>query len=222
MLFLPEGREDWPDVLGSAIETAQRESGPDRPGPDLLVYLSDPAGIEILTAAGFRQGRTEVSYRAALAGLRTPVHDPRAGWRLLSAADADLNRLRELDEVIRDDIPGTRGWRWEPGEFRGETFGTGFDRQTYLIAIDRAGVYVGLVRVWLNPTGPRLGCIGVRAEHRRTRVTAALLGAVVANLARRGFETLDFEISLDNAASLALLRHLRVEELGRVTELVRP
>jgi hypothetical protein len=51
-----------------------------------------------------------------------------AGWfQLLSAADADLGRFRELDEILREDIPGSAGWRWTDDGFREETFSFGFN-----------------------------------------------------------------------------------------------
>jgi len=45
-----------------------------------------------------------------------------AGLDVLSAAGADITRLRLLDDALRQDVPGCEGWRWDAGEFRAETF----------------------------------------------------------------------------------------------------
>ena len=78
-----------------------------------------------------------------LAGAALP-----AELDVVSAADADITRLRLLDDALRQDVPGCQGWRWDTEQFRAETFGPFFDPATYLVAVDRAsGQYAGLVRV---------------------------------------------------------------------------
>ena len=53
-----------------------------------------------------------------------------------------------------------------------------FDPDGYLVAVDkRTGRYVGLVRFWRNPTGPRLGLLGVLPEFRIPSLAAGLLEA---------------------------------------------
>jgi len=42
---------------------------------------------------------------------------------VISAVDADEDHLRLLDDALRQDVPGTAGWQWDPGDFREETFG---------------------------------------------------------------------------------------------------
>src|ERR1035437_2809887 len=131
-------------------------------GRDLCVTLED-AEYEALDAcaeAGFAVHRRESSYRIpadpAVTGLAGAVLP--AGLDVLSAADADITRLRLLDDALRQDVPGCEGWRWDAGQFRAETFSSFFDPATYLLAVGRAsGEYAGLVRIWRNRAGPASG-----------------------------------------------------------------
>ena len=86
--------------------------------------------------AGFAVHRRESYYRIptdpAVTGLAGAVLP--AGLDVLSAADADITRLRLLDDALRQDVPGSGGWRWDAGQFRAETFGPFFDPATYLVA----------------------------------------------------------------------------------------
>ena len=218
MLVLPVSRSVWPDLLLGAVADADRD----------LVVTAEQHDVEatgILQRHGFRPSRTEVTYRASIGSLPARLCAPvrAAGVQLISAADADLDRLRLLDDLVRQDIPGSRGWRWAAADFQDETFGPGFDPQTYLVAVERrSGDYVGLVRVWMRPAGSRLGCIGVVHGHRGTRVTAALLTTVFGELRDRGVETLTFEISQDNRASMAMLRHVKAIPTAHHVEFVHP
>src|ERR1035437_9854037 len=79
-------------------------------GRDLCVTLED-AEYEALDAcaeAGFAVHRRESSYRIpadpAVTGLAGAVLP--AGLDVLSAADADITRLRLLDDALRQDVPG--------------------------------------------------------------------------------------------------------------------
>jgi GNAT superfamily N-acetyltransferase len=194
---------------------------------DLYATLeeSDEPGLRRLYGLGFTVHRHEHLFRIATDpwshGLR--VVAPPDGVALVSAVDADLDRLRALDDALRQDIPGADGWRWTPDAFRRQTLGgSDFDPATYLVAVDRrTGSYVGLVRVWMNPTGPRLGCLGVLPAFRRTRVTAALVAAVATVLHDRGHPAVVTEISADNHAALALLAGRPATRTGGSYELVR-
>jgi ribosomal protein S18 acetylase RimI-like enzyme len=145
-----------------------------------------------------------------------------AGLGVLSAADADITRLRRLDDALRQDVPGCAGWRWDAGQFRAETFGPFFDPATYLVAFDRAsGEYAGLVRIWRNRAGPRLGLIATLARYRRRGVARALLGQTFAVLAARGDTSVVGEVDDTNVASLALLTRLGARRYGGNVELIR-
>ncbi|MGH3301054.1 MAG: hypothetical protein ACRDOK_05065, partial [Streptosporangiaceae bacterium] len=107
---------------------------------DLYVTLEDGEldALEACVTAGFTEHRRESYYRiptdsalTALADAAMPV-----GLDVLSASEADLDRLR-LHDALRQDVPGIDGWRWTPQGFQEETYGPGFDPATYLIAVAR-------------------------------------------------------------------------------------
>lgn len=184
----------------------------------------DEAGRRRLAESGFVVDRHEHHYRIPTDPARHGLTDvaPPDGVDLVSAAHADLDQLRTLDDALRQDIPGTDGWHWDPDGFRAETFSPAFDPATYLVAVERGtGSYLGLVRVWMNPTGPRLGCLGVLPAFRRTRVTRALVGAVAAALHDRGHPEVATEISADNRAATALLTRRDAVRVGGRYEMVR-
>lgn len=77
---------------------------------------------------------------------------------IISAASADEDDLRLLDEALRMDLPGSDGWVWDPGDFHEETFSEDFDPATYLVAVDAGGAgYVGLARGGLPGVAAWLG-----------------------------------------------------------------
>jgi GNAT superfamily N-acetyltransferase len=195
-------------------------------GRDLYVTLEDAEydALDACMRAGFTVHRRESYYRIpvdpAVTGLAEAVLP--AGLGVLSAADADITRLRLLDDALRQDVPGCEGWRWEAGQFRAETFTPFFDPATYLVAVERAsGQYAGLVRIWRNRAGPRLGLIATLARYRRRGVASALLGQAFAVLAARGDASVVSEADDTNAACLSLLTRLGARRYGGSVELVR-
>lgn len=142
------------------------------------------------------------------------------GFALVRADEVDLDRLRLLDDALRQDVPGTEGWRWDEAGFR-EEFDDAYDPATYLVAVADSGEYVGLVRVWHNAAGPRLGMIGVLPPHRRRGLARALLARVFAVLHERGEPEVSTEVDDTNVASNALLRPLGARRAGASVELVR-
>jgi ribosomal protein S18 acetylase RimI-like enzyme len=195
-------------------------------GRDLYVTLEDAEydALEACAQAGFAVHRRESYYRIptdpvvnGLAGAVLPT-----GLDVLSAADADITRLRLLDDALRQDVPGSQGWRWDAGQFRADTFGPFFDPATYLVAVDRArGQYAGLVRIWRTRAGPRLGLIATLARYRRRGVARALLGQAFAVLAARGETSVAGEVDDTNVASLSLLTGLGARRYGGNMELIR-
>jgi len=195
-------------------------------GHDLYVTLED-AEYEALDAcaeAGFIVHRRESYYRIpadpAVTGLAGAVLP--AGLGVLSAADADITRLRQLDDALRQDVPGCQGWQWDAGQFRAETFNSFFDPATCLVAVDRAsGQYAGMVRIWRTRAGARLGLIAVLAPYRRRGVARALLGQAFAVLAGRGVTSVTGEVDDTNVASVSLLTALGARRYGGSVELIR-
>jgi GNAT superfamily N-acetyltransferase len=195
-------------------------------GRNLYVTLEDAEfdALDACARAGFAVHRRESYYRIptdpAVTGLAGAVLP--AGLDILSAADADITRLRLLDDALRQDVPGCEGWRWDAGHFRAETFSSFFDPATYLIAVDRAsGQYAGLVRIWRSRAGPRLGLIATLTQHRRHGVARALLGQAFTVLAARGDTSVVGEVDDTNVASLSLLTGLGARRYGGNVELIR-
>jgi GNAT superfamily N-acetyltransferase len=195
-------------------------------GRDLYATLEDAEydALEACAQAGFAVHRRESYYRIptdpAVTGLAGAVLP--AGLEVLSAADADLTRLRLLDDALRQDVPGYSGWRWDAEEFRAETFGSFFDPATYLVAADRAdGAYAGLVRIWRTRAGPRLGLIAMLAPYRRRGAARALLGQAFAVLAARGATSVTGQADDTSAVSVSLLTALGARRYGGTVELIR-
>jgi RimJ/RimL family protein N-acetyltransferase len=140
---------------------------------------------------------------------------------VISAADADRDRLRLLDDALRDDIPGTKGWRSTPEEFVNDNFGgSDFDPRTYLVAVDEStGEYIGLVRVWMNSRGPRIGMFGVVRPHRRRGITLALLARCLRAAREAGYGTATSNYDEGNDASRGVFHRLGATQVGRTVEL---
>jgi ribosomal protein S18 acetylase RimI-like enzyme len=180
---------------------------------DLFVTVegSDIRTQRLLRDVGFVVHRREPVYAIptdpTVTGLR--LWRPE-GITFVSAADADEARLRSLDDALRQDIPGTEGWRWTEDAFRETTFrDDAFDPATYVVAVDESsGQYVGLARVWWRETSPRLGMIGVLREYRRRGIARALLAEVLAAVHQRCQPTVFTEIDETNVASTSLVRSI--------------
>lgn len=193
---------------------------------DLYASLDDAEfdALDACAAAGFAEQRRESCYRIPIDPAVTTLASSAMpdGLEVLSAAAADVDRLRLLDDALRQDVPGCDGWRWDPGEFREETYGPFFDPATYLVAVDRSGGdYAGLVRVWRSRGGPRLSLIGTLPSYRRRGVARALLGSAFTVLLARGETCVIAEADDAAAASGALLTRLGARRYGGSVELIR-
>ena len=177
----------------------------------------------VLIDAGFAASRREVTVEVDLDQALTSIGEARlpAGVAAISAADADVERLRLLDDALRDDIPGTAGWRSTPEVFANDNFGdSAFDHRTYLVAVDeRDGEYVGLVRVWMNRTDPRIGMFGVLPTHRRRGITLALLARCLRVARDEGHRTATSEFDETNGASTGVFERLGARQTGSTIEL---
>jgi RimJ/RimL family protein N-acetyltransferase len=189
-------------------------------GPDLYVSVADTDTdtLTVLAQRGFVVQRREYRYALPTDIGHQPMPD---GIRFVSAADADVDRLRELDDALRQHVPGTDGWRNDPDDFGRQTFGDSeFDPATYLVAVDGDGGYIGLVRVWIRESGPRLGLIGVLPTHRRHGLALALLAEAFDVLRGRGESSVSCEVDQANVASNALMARLGARLVGGDVELV--
>jgi ribosomal protein S18 acetylase RimI-like enzyme len=171
-----------------------------------------------LRARGFAVNRIEDHYvlpadpaTTGLSGCAMP-----AGFAILSAAQANPDRWRELDDALRQDVPGTAGWRNDPETFGEQTFDDPeFDPATYLLAVEQAGGrYVGLVRVWITASGPRLGLIGTLSSHRRRGLARALIAGAFSVLHHRGQTSVTCEVDQSNNASQHLMTSMGARHDG--------
>lgn len=222
----PDGRgflaaDAWKDEVTTALLRAAIE---DVPG-DLYstVDENDAAQLALLAAVGFAGSRREHEYLipvegvlAGTAGRATP------GFRIISAADVEVDRLMRLDDALRQDVPGADGWVNELAEFREYTFGRHFDPELYLVAVTEDDRLAGLVRLWRANRVPRLGLIGVLRWHRRQGLASALLQAAFRPLAARGLGQVSAEADVTNVASVTLLTKLGAVRTGGAIELRRP
>ena len=147
-----------------------------------------------------------------------------AGWEVVTADRVDEDLLRELDDELKQDVPGADGWRWDRQGFRRESYDApDFDPATYLVAVEQStGRYAGLVRVWMRPSGPRLGLIAVGRGYRRRGLAGLLLAQVFAILRQRGRTEVVAEVDVTNTAANRLLTGLGARRTGGSIELLRP
>jgi GNAT superfamily N-acetyltransferase len=192
---------------------------------DLYVELdeSDAGSLTRLVKLGFTVNRQENHIVIPTDPAANGLDDAglASAMRVISAADADEDRLRELDDLLRQDVPGADGWRWQPADFHAETFSSAFDPATYLVAVDPEGRYAGIARVWNNPAMPRLGLIAVTREHRRAGLGRALLARAFGVLHRRGQPEVSAEVDSANRASLTLMTSLGARRTGGSVELIK-
>lgn len=196
-------------------------------GRDLYVTVdeADDEGRAQYERLGFAVNRRESEYLIPtdpqVTGLRDVGAPP--GFVLVGADQVAEDRLRALDDRLRQDVPGTDGWRWDEAGFREETFDSlSFDRTTYLIAIEETrGEYAGLVRVWNNPVAPRLGLIAVLPRYRRRGLAKALLARAFGVLHECGKTEVSAEVDDTNVASTSLLKVLGARRTGGSIELIK-
>lgn len=203
--------------------------GPEPVAPGVELYATvdeaDEQAHDRYRQLGFTVKRREGEYLiptdpavTGLAGVEPP-----AGFVLVRADEVDETRLRLLDDALRQDVPGTDGWRWAEVDFREETYESpAFDPAVYLVAVEEpSGEHVGIARIWRKPARPRLGLIAVLAPYRRRGLARALLAPAFAVLHESGQAEVSTEIAETNTASRALLEGLGASRVGGSVELVR-
>jgi GNAT superfamily N-acetyltransferase len=163
--------------------------------PRVDVYASVTGELGPWLDAGFVVHRRENRYIVPTTTATDAA--PPAGIRS-SPPTAGEHRLRELDDLLRQDVPGTDGWHWAEADFCDDTWkNPHFDPAVYVVAVDevRDG-YVGIARIWLRAAGAHPGFVGVGREYRRRGIGAALLGRVFAVLRARGVWDVTTEIDV--------------------------
>lgn len=194
---------------------------------DLYIEVdeADTDTLRLLTARGFRPNRREHHYVVPTHPVSTSRarHAMPERFGILSAADAQVDGLRQLDDALRQEVPGASGWRNDPDAFEQQTFmDPEFDPGTYLLAVDKStGCYAGLVRVWNKPGRARLGLIGVLPAYRRQGCARALIAEAFGVLHQRGRAEVSCEVDETNIASNALILGLGARRVGGSVELLR-
>jgi ribosomal protein S18 acetylase RimI-like enzyme len=188
-----------------------------------LVAESDHDELARWSRRGFEAGRREDEYEIPVDGSGGWAAPLPPGYALVPAADADLDALRRLDEELRQDVPGMRGWVNDPDEFTVGTPGSPpGDPATSLVAVEQAtGVLVGLAWVSLARHWARLRLVGVRTRHRRLGLGRALVAVAVRPLPARGVELVLAEADAANPPAQALLAGFGFRRTGGTIELLR-
>lgn len=207
VLRLPEDSGTWSTLVAAMPESIE---------PALFCAEEGRAG-DLLAGLGFTVGRTDQLWEVPVTSRKTPIRS--ADHDLVPVTACDAAAVTRLDNAIRAQIPGTAGWLGTVEDLRASLDDDDFDPGLYLVAVHRGtGSYDGLVRVWNSRPHPRLGCVGVRPEWRRTRLGPALLSAVSATLARRGVSRVVTETDVTNLDSHALAARNGAVPRGRIVE----
>lgn len=177
--------------------------------------------LGVLAAAGFSAEIVTEAFRIGFADARGALRHARgARWfRVVPAAAVDPGRLFTLDVAVRQDVPGTDGWRGDRAMFLDELD----DPAAYAVAIDdTTAELAGLARMWRNPTGPRFGLVGVLRQYRGSPVGPALIRTVLDEAAGWGHDSFVTETSLTNQALHPRLERVAAERIGKQVQLRRP
>jgi ribosomal protein S18 acetylase RimI-like enzyme len=221
-LHRPDGRvfvsvDSWRDDVFEALAHAMAD---DLRRP--LYTVMDEDDREHLgrwSVVGYVDNRREIDYAIstdAPANSLKVAPLPRDS-HVIRADAADENRLRELDQQLRQAMPGFEGWVNTPEEFHRFAFDHRiFDPALYLVAIHTTE-YAGLIRIG---RGPRLVLVGVLPEHRRRGLARALLAMAFTTLHERGVTEVSAGADVSNREAIALLTSLGGRRTGGSVELV--
>jgi|GEM_PF-602669 len=135
------------------------------------------------------------------------------------ADQVNADQLYELDIELRNDVPGTDGWRGNRAWFDDEMAGPEFDPAGYCVAKADDGSLIGLCRFWRNEQSPRLGLLAVKRPYRTGRLALGLLHAAAQGASTWGSPT--FETHTARPAMQRRLRRLGAVESGGVVRLRR-
>ena len=201
------------------------EAASGRTGSPLFSTPSDERVRASLVRCGFAVASVSDVFEVTFAALAQRVRHaaPPDGIDIISADDADRDALFALDIELRNDVPGTDGWRGNRVWFDDELAERPpYDPDGYVVGRDRTtGSLVGLARFWRNASGPRLGLIGVIRRWRRTRLAAALLHRASEAARTWGSDTFTTETSRSNRAVHPHLRGLGASPTDSIVIMVR-
>ena len=186
---------------------------------------ADTDHLEALQDAGFRIETTSDRFVIPFAAILRRVARAwvPSGYAIRSVIDLDEDRVFELDNKVRNLVPGTDGWYGDREWFGEELRSPGFDPSAYLVAVEEAtDSYAGLLRIWRNLDGPRLGLVAVLPEHRVRSLAAALLKQGLQAASEWGFDELATETSPQNPDTYPGLIRMGLQPVGRFHQLIRP
>lgn len=201
LLRLPEEQiEEWSALLEIASKDIGSTMLVTRPADE-----DERAKFE-LHRAGFLPGRQETVWRLPVAELLTK---PKAvtDHHLVSVNSLDAGAVADLDNRIRRDIPGTEEWIGTGADLIASLDDPEFDPELYRVARHIVtGSLDGLIRVWNRTPEPRLGCIGVTQQWRRTRLALYLVQDIATTLHARGVTHVTAETDTTNRDSHVMAR----------------
>ncbi|THV30893.1 GNAT family N-acetyltransferase [Glycomyces paridis] len=181
--------------------------------------VADADALRRLAEAGFVGERYEHRWTVPVTVAADWDDAALAPFEVRSPEDSDASALRVLDDELRADIPGLRGWRWSREAWEAEHASPAYDPALYPVLRDGQR-FAGMARVWSNPGGPRLGLVAVTRPYRRRGLGAALLARLFRELRERGETEVATECDAANTASHALLAKAGGRIVGGEVELV--
>jgi GNAT superfamily N-acetyltransferase len=175
-----------------------------------------------LAAAGFVGERYEHDWTLPVAAAAAWDDAALAGFTIGPPERFDMDALRHFDDEVRADMPGLRGWRSDAEFWADEHTGAAYDPAVHPVAWDPAAErFAGMVRIWMNESGPRLGLVAAARPYRGRGVAAALLGVAFRVLRERGHAKVATECDAANPGSKALLEKAGGTIVGGTIEFVR-
>jgi GNAT superfamily N-acetyltransferase len=219
----PDGKRfAWFDPIDAAPIAALCDViGAERP----LYTLADVYEKDMhrrLAAAGFVGDRYEHDWTLPVATAADWDDAALAGFTVGPPEHFGMDTVRRFNDEVCDDSPGLRGWVSSPEFWAEEHSGDAYDPAVYPVAWDpAAGRFAGIVRVWMNESGPRLGLVATARPYRNRGVAAALLGVAFRVLRERGHSKVSTECDAANPGSKALLEKAGGTVIGGTIEFVR-
>ncbi|MDN3242413.1 GNAT family N-acetyltransferase [Glycomyces tritici] len=175
-----------------------------------------------LAAAGFVGERYEHDWTVPVETAAEWGDAALAGFEVGPPERFGMDAVRRFNDAVCADSPGQRGWRSSAAFWAEEHSGAAYDPAVYPVAWDpAAGRFAGIVRVWMNESGPRLGLVGAARPYRGRGIAAALLGVAFRALRDRGHAKVAAECDAANPASKALLEKAGGTIVGGTIEFVR-
>ncbi|MFC3492504.1 GNAT family N-acetyltransferase [Glycomyces rhizosphaerae] len=175
-----------------------------------------------LAAAGFVGDRYEHDWTLPVTTAADWNDAALAGFEVGPPERFGMDAVRRFNDEVCADSPGMRGWVSSAEFWAEEHSGDAYDPAVYPVAWDPAAErFAGMVRIWMNESGPRLGLVAAARPYRGRGVAGALLGAAFRVLRERGHTKVATECDAANLASKGLLEKAGGTIVGGTIQLVR-